>query len=258
MNDKFSFTRLGRVLGFYLPAMLRYGLWTGIIETLLYGIMVIGVLNDSIMLPSTASNIFGYIVMYSGLIFLIYRDRTVALQLPASHAERYVAVLLITIVIIPLAVLVYFFFLECIAHICGLETSVYQYLFDNGKAMLQEANLGATMDDMIGFYSSWRAYPIVLVPILLVTYVSLASKRHRVVKAVVSPFIYNFAIGLVSGIIGVSKIVGKIKEGVDMKPDSDEIVTMTLNMLDFFVYVSIVASVVLLVMLWRKIGRIQV
>lgn len=205
LPDSFSWKRMycfgmtyRRQMGWYLLicALLIAG----------FGILNLLVINNHPLFKSTffiLSFTFSYLLYLSPLVFS-GRDEVVTYLVPASIKEKLTFYVVFSLVVVP-AVMYFIWFLYCIAG--SLITGESNFNIYVAVSITDTSKLSVPIDDIVDKMSiTWNAiagFSLNGMIIMLTLWVVMVSRRHRVVKAILTPVGALFMVGVVSGIIGV-------------------------------------------------------
>ena len=271
MNEIFNFKRFWTYFKYDLKQMWRNhskaAILIGGASAIIYVIWVLMslVFAQRWTAPPMAARAIVFGIAY--LILIIYTTRTYGhltdkkagsswLMIPASKAEKYVSMLLVTLIVIPVLFFVVYFLIDgflslvdptygqaLITGISGLYTSVWNTV----------TNLGA--ESPITFTSSSLVFPTILSLFSNILYFLLCGicfKKNKIVGA----FAILFGLSLISSLL-MGLFVPQYVMNIQGNPNEEEVVRWAVNWMNGSIAFTCLLTIGLAWGVWRRIKTIQ-
>ncbi len=258
MTDKFSLHRLDLIWSYYSPAIMRQWRWTIVAISIMFGLALLARTIESTGLFSMVNTLLLFPVYLGPLVFTVYDDRSMQIQLPATAAEKATFYVLHSLVIVPLAVLALWISLNSLSGAI-FGDGIYNYFMDTMLEDFTERGI----EVLSPVFIIQRLF-MELMPVAVVLLTVLAARRHRVIKGIGAAIGTLLAYGVISGLTGFFvafteanhlETLGKMDfSGEEATQFVTDIMSRLLNILTC---VTVVGLAVTIVLIYRQVRRMQ-
>lgn len=260
MTDKFTFSRFDLIWSYYSPAIMRQWIWTIAAVIVMFGLVILARLTESTGLFSMVNTLLFFPVYLGPLVFTVYNDRTMQIQLPATAAEKATFYILHSLVIMPVAILVLWVSLNSLSgSLFGYENGMYGYFMSSIMDDLDRSGIAVFSMSFI----VQRLF-MELMPVAVVLLTVLVARNHRVIKGIGAAIGTLLAYGVVSGIVG---FVVALSEAVHLETvatgnDGDEFAAQVVTdivgrLLNTLTVISAICLVATVIIIYRCVRRMQ-
>jgi len=259
MTDRFSYQRFDLLWSYYHPAIIRQWVWTIVAVLAFFLVGVLARYIESFTLFSLINTLLALPVYLGPLVFTLYNDRAMQIQLPATAGEKATFYIFHSIIIMPVAVLAIWLSLNGIyASLWGDGEGIYGYFMV--KMIESMANSGI---EVMSFKLVVQRIFMELLPVAVTLYTVLSARTHRVIKGIGAAIGTLVAYGIVSGIVGFFTALTRIKtlENVPAENIDNEAVQMVTGLVSDLLFVlslsSAVCFVLFIFLIYRKVKRMK-
>lgn len=260
MTDKFSFRRLDLIWSYYSPAIMRQWIWTLAVVFAMFGMAMLARLLESMGLFSFINTLLFFPVYLGPLVFTVYNDRAMQIQLPATAAEKATFYILHSLVIMPVAVLALWTSLNSLSGlIFGDDNGIYGYFLPT----VLEGFTNSGISVLSPIFILQRLF-MELTPVAVVLLTVLIARRHRVLKGIGAAIGTLLGYGIISGLIGFVVAIFEAKNVAALASENvgDEMVPEIVNhilsrLLNTLTGITIVCLTVTVILIYRRVRRMQ-
>ena len=272
MSDTFNFQRYWTYFKFYLKQMWRNHAKAAVVIggsiAILYVIWVLLslVFTQEWTAPGSGARVATFFVAYTVLV--LYQTRTYGyltdkragsswLMIPASRTEKFVSMLLMTLIVIPVLFVVVFFLLD---GLLSVVDPTYGKTFISAFAEL--------WGDTLSGFSSFNSESPLIVPLsalIIMTITGIFSgflywllcgicfKKNKIIGGIAISFGISLALSLILGVIAPALV----KSGININTDEAEGLRILAGILNGMEIISVLVLIGLGWGIWRRIKTIQ-
>ncbi|MDE6334669.1 MAG: hypothetical protein K2L77_08500 [Muribaculaceae bacterium] len=261
MTDKFSFSRFDLIWAYYSPAIMRQWIWTIAAVIVMFGLILLARLFESVGLFSMINTLLFFPVYLGPLVFTIYNDRSMQIQLPATAAEKATFYILHSLVIMPAAVAGLWLSLNSLSGVMfGYDNGVYGHFMSSVLDDFTHSGI-----DLLSTSFIVQRMFMELLPVAVVLLTVLVARSHRVIKGVGAAIGTLLAYGVVSGVLGFFVAINEARHVAAVAAINDGGEEMALQvaseilsrLLSILTVISGVSLVVCIILIYRCVRRMQ-
>ncbi len=266
-TNTFSFSRLDQVWSFYAPCTTRYLMWAAIATVVSYLMYLLADKTDVIGMMSISGTLLGAFAYMAPTAFTFVRNRSLVCQLPATAAEQFTFMLLFSYVAVPLTMAAIWLSLEGISGLCGYDNSMFATMQRLYASELDAAHMGIFNDfyNLLMKRTRWLQYLSWAMSTAVVLLIVIATEKQRFMKAVAGVIVAGVAVGIVSGVFMIVRMVDFFSSAEFARASEEDIMPVITNVLmngvndiaNFSLCVVPAIIIICLYLSWRKFKSFQ-